>query len=105
MEVLLHDQFIIRIGRSRRNRRFLRIHSPVSTSIESKSFLGRLSYLDSLSSPNEKSISRRSECCVNFESSCFDGSNNRQFALRRSKDFSRPERFDCEVLGKKNAGK
>ena len=44
MEVLPHDQFVVRIDGSRRltrrNRRFLRMYNPVSTSIEAKAFHG-----------------------------------------------------------------
>ena len=42
MEVLPHDQFVVRIDGSRRltrkSRRFLRVYNPVSTSIETKDF-------------------------------------------------------------------
>ena len=44
MEVLPHDQFVVRIDNSRRlarrNRRFLRLYNSISTNIDAKAYIG-----------------------------------------------------------------
>ena len=57
MEVIPHDQFIVRIDGSRRltrrNKRFLRLYNPISTSIHMKTFHGSRG---NLPSPREGSF-------------------------------------------------
>ena len=55
MDVLQHDQFINRIYGSQKNRKFLRLYNPASTSSDSELFLDK--YRD-FHSPHEGNIPR-----------------------------------------------
>ena len=60
MEVLQHDQFINRIYGSQKNRKFLRLYNPASTSIDTEELLGRYR---GLPNPHEGNISTSVEYC------------------------------------------
>ena len=131
MEVLPHDQFVVRIDGSRRltrrNRRFLRMYKPVSTSIEAKAFHGWRGNLPSSQEGNVRHQRPDSPVKVTEDS---NGANTGEtseveadheeveeeyiptlivpiknkvpLALRRLKDFNAPGKLESGVLQSRN---
>ena len=131
MEALPHDQFVVRIDGSRRltrrNRRFLRMYNPVSTSIEAKAFHGWRGNLPSSQEGNVRHQRSDSPVKVTDNSNGANTGDTSEveadheeveeeyipapkfpikkkvpFALRRLKDFNATGKLESGVLQSKN---
>ena len=131
MEMLPHDQFVVRIDGSRRltrrNRRFLRMYNPASTSIEAKASHDWRSNLPSsqecnvghqrpdssvkvTEDSNSANTGETSEVEVDYEAieeeyipaTIVPTKNKVPLALRRLKDFNAPGKLESGVLQSRN---
>ena len=126
MEILKHDQFVIRVDGSRRltqRNRFSRLYNPMSTSIDTKVFYGSCGNLpspckgsvdheclDSLDNFGEHSDSANtgepSEVEKRAHSSFMvPAKNNVPLALSRLRDYNAPGKLEDRVLYKRNGQK
>ena len=120
MEMLQHDQFVVRIDRlAWRNRRFLRLYNPMSTSIDTKAFHGSCKNLPSPHGGNVNhecpdsldDVSEHSSVPIlvnqwsgkRAHSHFYDPTkNNLPLALHRFRDFNVPGKLKDGMLCKKN---